>query len=490
MADTVIITGWGVGHAYAAVVAFQKFPEADIQVSSARRLPQIVEGLAQADTKPRQLLILGIFLGSGPAQMVRALRQLQQAETQVQYMTVYGLPPDLKDSLHGLIDIHKHPQAKSLAHAVKKTLSLRKVDRVSAVLRQIERKPADYNDAERTREELIEAAASRYRRFQDSQTYLAVIRELAAGLPIGDEQKNMIAEFRRNGTRELRGVSPAVQELRSLVNRVAKQDCRVLITGETGVGKETVASLIHGKSKRGSEPFIAFNCADLNPQLLESRLFGHEAGAFTGAEKRRRGAFELADGGTLFLDEVGELSPGAQVGLLRVLQEGRFFRLGGEEEIETNVRVIAATNRDLDELMREFLFRDDLYYRLSTVVIDVPPLRDRPEDIQPIAESFLRRQGWPDLTDDQVEQLTAYPWPGNVRELQNMLERAHALGETEFSRVLPDKTPPGSNHVGDLLEDAIRAHCQRVYERHSHNKTKTAKVLGISVNTLKKHLKD
>lgn len=490
MANVAIITGWGIGHAYAVAVGLQKFPDAAVRVSSARRLPQIIEELAQNTETPRQVFILGIYLGSAPGRLVKALRQLKNGDAHIRYITVYDVPEDLKSSVGGLLQVEKRPEAGSLAHAVKQILKPRASDRIRSILRQIETDPENYNDAERIREELVEAAASCYCRFQDARTYPAVIREIAEGMPIGEKRKSMILEYRQNGHREIRGVSPAVQKLRTLVDQVAKQDCRVLITGETGVGKETVASLIHGKSRRGSEPFIAFNCADLNPQLLESRLFGHEEGAFTGAQKRRRGAFELADGGTLFLDEVAELSQGAQVGLLRVLQEGRFYRLGGEEEIETNVRVIAATNRDVDEMMREFLFRDDLYYRLSTVVVDVPPLRDRPEDIEPIASSFLRLQGWPELTDQQVEQLKAYRWPGNVRELQNMLERAHALDENDFTSILPDARSHRNHFASDRLDDAIRAHCQRVYDRCSHNKTRTANALDISVNTLKKYLKN
>lgn len=487
---TVVITGWGRGHAMAAAVALQKFDDAAVLAASARRLPQILEEISQAQAKPRQLLVLGISLASSPSRLTEALRRLRKEGVAVRYFTLFDIPADLVETLAPLLEVHLHADAASLAHAVRQGLGLRgRQERIATILRQVSKPPDEFNDAERIREQLLEAAASRYRRFQDAETYPAVIREIAGGLPPGEERIAMIAEYRRNGSRELRGVSPSVVELRSLVDRVSGEECRVLITGETGVGKETVASLIHGKSSRASEPFIAFNCADLNPQLLESRLFGHEQGAFTGAERLRRGAFELADGGTLFLDEVAELSQGAQVGLLRILQEGRFYRLGGEREIETNVRVIAATNRDLNEMMREFLFRDDLYYRLSTVVIDVAPLRDRVEDIQPIANAFLRRQGWPDLSDRQVEQLRRHSWPGNIRELQNMLERSHALREDDFERVISQGAPrPATIATSDRLEDTIRGHCRKIYIRHGRNKTRTAKALGVSVNTLKKHL--
>ncbi len=488
-ARDVVITGWGTGHALAAVVALQKFPNADLRVSSARRLPGLLDELSGAEQKYDCVMVLGVYLGSAPDCLIQAVRKLNRRGTSLTYITVFSPPHDIADALDSLANVEVCLGSGTLAHAVAATLGdVMKAERAAGILRQLQKKPNRLNDSERLRAELLEAAASRYRRFQDAQPYIEAIIGIARGMPVSDRQRAIVEEYRRNGQRELRGCSDAIEKLRALIDHIAASDCRALITGETGVGKETVASLIHGKSGRNAEPFIAFNCADLSPQLLESRLFGHEKGAFTGAEKVRKGAFELADGGTLFLDEVGELPPGAQAGLLRVLQEGRFYRLGGEIEIETDVRIIAATNRDLEQMVREGEFREDLYYRLNTIVIDVPPLRERPEDIEPIAECCLRRNGWPGLTARQIQQLKSYPWPGNVRELQNMLERAHVLHESDFDRLLP-RTSTLLPAASDLLEDVIRAHVAAVYARCGNNKTRTAKALGIAVNTLKKYLR-
>ncbi|MFA6294153.1 MAG: sigma-54 dependent transcriptional regulator, partial [Victivallales bacterium] len=265
-----------------------------------------------------------------------------------------------------------------------------------------------------------------------------------------------------------------------------------LITGETGTGKETVANLIHGHSPRSAEPFIAFNCADLTPQLLESRLFGHEKGAFTGADKQKKGAFEIANGGTLFLDEVAELPLDAQAGLLRVLQEGRFFRLGGEKEVEVDVRVIAATNRNLPNAVKTGDFREDLFYRLNVINIHIPPLRERPEDIEVIANDIIARHGLKKLSAKQVEDLKAYQWPGNVRELENILERAVVLGIDDFGKIIAEQRKMLSSTElpqSDLLEDAVKLHARRIRDKNDGNNTRTAKSLGISLNTLKKYLK-
>ena len=302
----------------------------------------------------------------------------------------------------------------------------------------------------------------------------------------------MLEEFKKYGHRELKGKSAAIEYLWGISKRAgAEGKCRVLITGETGTGKETVANLIHGHSPRKVEPFIAFNCADLTPHLLESRLFGHEKGAFTGADKRKQGAFEIANGGTLFLDEVAELPLDAQAGLLRVLQEGRFFRLGGETEIEVDVRVIAATNRNLPNAVKAGDFREDLFYRLNVINIHIPPLRERPEDIEVIAGDIMARHGVKKLSAKQVEDLKAYQWPGNVRELENILESGIVLGIDDFGKIIAEHRKMFSAPdlpQSDLLDDAVRLHVRRILDKNDGNKSRTAKSLGISLNTLKKYL--
>ncbi len=216
---------------------------------------------------------------------------------------------------------------------------------------------------------------------------------------------------------------------------MASTDSTVLITGETGTGKELIARAIHRRSPRSSRPFVSVNCGAIPPSLITSELFGHERGAFTGAVQRHLGRFELADGGTIFLDEVGELPPETQIALLRVLQERTFERVGGGKPIPVDVRVIAATNRDLDRAMSDGSFRDDLYYRLSVFPLQVPPLRDRREDIPLLIEYLTQRYAAKmgkkitSVSRKTIDLLTAYDWPGNVRELQNVIQRAVILCE-------------------------------------------------------------
>jgi len=236
---------------------------------------------------------------------------------------------------------------------------------------------------------------------------------------------------------EIVGSSAALQRALSLVSKVAPTDASVLITGETGTGKELVARAIHRRSQRSSKPFVSVNCAAIPRDLIASELFGHERGSFTGAVQRRVGRFELADGGTIFLDEVGELPKETQIALLRVLQEREFERVGGVRSIQTNVRVVAATNRDLRAAIAAGTFRSDLFYRLNVFPLEVPPLRDRRQDIPALVEYFIDRcannvgKNITGINNKSLELLQSYPWPGNIRELQNVIERSVILCETE-----------------------------------------------------------
>ena len=243
---------------------------------------------------------------------------------------------------------------------------------------------------------------------------------------------------------EIVGTSPPLQRVLSLVSKVAPTDSTVLITGETGTGKELVARAIHSRSRRSSRAFVSVNCAAIPRDLIASELFGHEKGSFTGAVQRRLGRFELAQGGTIFLDEVGELPMGTQIALLRVLQEHEFERVGGTRSIQTNVRVVAATNRNLQAAIAAGTFRSDLFYRLNVFPIDMPPLRERREDIPLLVEHFVdycaRKVGKniQGITKESLDLLRSYPWPGNIRELQNVIERSVIMCETENFSV--DKT--------------------------------------------------
>ena len=297
------------------------------------------------------------------------------------------------------------------------------------------------------------------------------------------------------------GNSAAMRRVLDRVARVAATDATVLVLGETGTGKELIARAIHAGSARAKRPFVRVNCGVLSESLVASELFGHERGSFTGATERRKGRFELANGGTIFLDEVGELSPALQVALLRVLQEGEFERVGGTETLKTDVRVVAATNRNLDEAVREGRVRSDFLYRLNVFPIAVPPLRERKDDIPLIAEHYARQYARKfgkrnrDVSPSAMEALLAYPWPGNIRELQNMVERAvilargNVLGLLDFE--LPDfgsdVTRPKQEGTGDVrqqIEDALAASRGRVCGVEG-----AAETLGVPASTLESRIR-
>lgn len=246
-------------------------------------------------------------------------------------------------------------------------------------------------------------------------------------------KETKILRQRINSKYDIIGESNEIKEILSIIDKVASTDARVLITGENGTGKELVAHQIHEKSLRCKKPFIEVNCAAIPSELIESQLFGHEKGSFTSAIKQRKGDFELADGGTLFLDEIGDMSLAAQAKVLRVLQENKIVHVGGEKEIEVNVRIVAATNKNLKEEIEKGNFREDLYHRLSVILITVPPLRERSSDIPMLTEHFTRLIGEkmgktiPSFEPDAVEMLSSMPWRGNIRELRNVIERMMIL---------------------------------------------------------------
>ncbi|HSG29566.1 MAG TPA: sigma-54 dependent transcriptional regulator [Candidatus Krumholzibacterium sp.] len=293
------------------------------------------------------------------------------------------------------------------------------------------------------------------------------------------------------------GSSPVMKKLRELIAMVAPTESPVLVQGESGTGKELVAAEIHNLSKRSGRPFIVINCAAIPETLIESELFGHEKGSFTGAVQKRPGQFKLADGGTLFLDEIGEMPPALQAKLLRAIENGEFLPVGGSSPVKVDVRIVAATNRDLEELSSSGSFRSDLLYRLNVFPISLPPLRERRQDIVEIAEDFLSgRSSYPVvLSDGVVEKLQAYSWPGNVRELRNILERASILaggGEIAPEHVMTgDPGTKGSPEellgslVGEMsLTDMEKCLITLAIERAEGNKSSAAKMLGITRRTL------
>ena len=299
------------------------------------------------------------------------------------------------------------------------------------------------------------------------------------------------------------GASPPIRELLEMISYVAPTEATVLISGESGTGKELVAEALHENSERKGRPFVKVNCAALAENLLDSELFGHEKGAFTGAEKRREGKFVQADGGTLFLDEIGETSQAMQVKLLRVLQEQELQRVGGEETIRVDVRIIAATNRDLEEEVRQGRFREDLFYRLNVVMIVVPPLRERGDDIRELVEYFARkfaeknRRILDGITEECMNMLVSYPWPGNVRELENAIERGIILmrGTRLTEKSLPltvqkhvQQHQPDGNRAPVSIFEAEKQLILKTLKETDGNKSRAAKLLGITRKTLKNKL--
>jgi formate hydrogenlyase transcriptional activator len=297
---------------------------------------------------------------------------------------------------------------------------------------------------------------------------------------------------------EIVGTSPALERVLAMVAQVATSESSVLLLGETGTGKELLARAIHDRSPRRGRPFVKLNCAALPHALIESELFGHEKGAFTGAVATKPGRFELADGGTIFLDEIGELPPDVQVKLLRVLQEGEVDRLGSTRTRRVDVRVIAATNRDLQRAMAAGQFREDLYYRLSVFPIRVPPLRERRADIPLLAWSIINRRQGPlgrqvtRVPRRVMDALVAYRWPGNVRELENVIERALILTPGPELRLADSLDDPARTAPSDRLADTDRLHILRVLDRcggRINGPGNAADVLGLHPNTLRSRLK-
>ncbi len=294
--------------------------------------------------------------------------------------------------------------------------------------------------------------------------------------------------------RLIAGESKAMRDAVDMARKAAASSATVLLLGESGTGKEIFARAIHNWSERHGQPFVAINCVGLSKELLESELFGHEKGAFTGADQLKKGKMEMANGGTVFLDEIGDMSAELQTKLLRFLQEREFDRVGGREPIRVDVRIVAATNRDLESAIKENRFREDLYHRLNVIPIILPPLRERAEDVPALAEHFLRRfaaeskKHFVTVANDALAQLKAYPWPGNVRELANVIERAVVLGNGSTLTVndLPNRiaaaTPLTRNDnlsYREAMESTRRAIVAQALAQAHGNRTAAAKALGL-----------
>lgn len=311
----------------------------------------------------------------------------------------------------------------------------------------------------------------------------------------------------RYGLDKIVGQSSAMKYVFETIQQAAPSRATMLIQGESGTGKELVAHAIHRLSPRSKGPFVAVHCAALTETLLESELFGHEKGAFTGANERRQGRFEMADGGTLFLDEISEISPSVQVKILRVLEERQFERVGGQKTVRVDVRLVAATNKNLDKLVEKGIFRHDLFFRLNVIRVDLPPLRERENDIAILAHHFLKTLSEENgktiigFTPDVLDAFQAYSWPGNVREMRNIIERMVVLSRTDKLGVKdlppdirPSATTGRQKHVStgksSTLEDAEKQLIINALETHGGNRTKAAEQLGISRRTLHRKLNE
>jgi transcriptional regulator with PAS, ATPase and Fis domain len=331
---------------------------------------------------------------------------------------------------------------------------------------------------------LIELAATELAR---------VMAPTAPGLTLGTRAKARIKPL--SSETPMIGHSEKLKQLLALIDRVAPTNASVLVLGESGTGKELIARKIHSNSERMTGAFVAINCGAISENLLESELFGHEKGAFTGASTSKKGLVEIANGGTLFLDEIGEMALSLQAKLLRFLQEGEFFRVGGKEALHVDVRIVSATNRDLEEGTRKGTFREDLFYRLNTITLKAPALRERKEDISLLID-FLSPGMMAQMSPEALQSLMAYSWPGNIRELQNVVERMRILasGKIELidvpnyirnaDRFRQDQQLNQPAPVEMPLEELERVHILRCLNHHEGNKTRAAQSLGITIKTL------
>jgi two-component system, NtrC family, response regulator AtoC len=332
---------------------------------------------------------------------------------------------------------------------------------------------------------------------------LSVVKRAGDKLSLMAENKKLKEELlKKDHTRGILGISSQIRELIKVINKVAKIDCNVMIQGESGTGKELVARAIHHGSLRKDKPFVAFNCGGFTEELAANELFGHEKGAFTGADSVKSGLFEAAQGGTVFLDEIGEMALSTQVKLLRLIQDRKLFRVGGAKPVVLDVRLISATNKDLEHEVKAGRFREDLFFRVKVVVIRIPPLREHKEDIPLLVEHFIKyynmlyNKDIEGFTDHAMETLLRYSFPGNVRELEHMVCSAVALGEKR--RLRADDLPEDLRllDVDTVLRDELtslaeqeKAHIIRVLEATNYNKVRAARILGIPRTSLWRKMK-
>lgn len=502
-----IIAYNGFDSAASAAILLGRHADAQIYISSAAR---VAKTLARIEDKNGRVHILGL----GARCEIEDLREQLAAVSAAGGAVTWYCKGTYLDELRECFDASGAelvadtrqclPEIVRRSNGIDTTHASKLVDLTRKSLKEAKDFKHDWID-------LVNSSINRFFRYQDYGAVTEAIRKLADPSLIDPNDMAHIRNFRRWGNRFLSGRSEIMARLRELIMKIAKDpECSVLVTGETGTGKELAAQMLHQYSPRSVGPFFTVNCASFDNDLTEDSLFGHEKGAFTSAGDRREGVFEAASGGTLFLDEIGGSHPALQAKLLRVLETRTVYRLGSNEEIPVDVRVVFATNKDLKEEIRRGRLRDDLYYRISKIHVEMPPLRDHIEDIEMIANEILHRfaaskgQKPSHVTRRQLEVLKSHTWPGNVRELEGVLERVIIFEESNYSKLIDfseRKTRPPSSVPAPLsipkADDSIiplKEHEQRyvrhVYELFDRNKTRTAKALGITVNTLKKKLQE
>ena len=502
-----ILTGWSKpGYVAAAAAALEALGgKADVAGVS---MDALATTLGVRGQEYSAVYVLGVGLVKNIAAILESLKALKKKRVKTVWLSGMPVAPEFEaevriggaePSVRGFDELVDAP-SECLVDVVARYFGNISPEDVR-FYRAYEAQVVDRGSAVGRYQMLAMAAGFMHRTRMDDSIYEGTIRSLYERVrpDLWDKRlKEAFEDYVRFGRRELVGTSKEMADVRMRILLAARHErARVLILGESGTGKETVATQIHANSPRKNGRFVAFNCASVAPNLLEDRFFGHEKGAFTGADRQTKGLFEQADHGTLFLDEIAEMPLDAQALLLRALEGGKIIRVGGAEEVDVDVRLVAATNKSLPKMVREGKFRADLYQRISTIVVQIPPLRGRREDIIDIADGWWLDMGWGRLSKKQLEALTDYDYPGNVRELINILDRARALDESDFKKLIrehkainSDLRPEDSSAgvLPDNLAEAMRLHVRSVFEKHGRSLAAAKSALGISLNTLKKYL--
>ena len=502
-----VLTGWSKPAYVAAAAAAMEALGGKADVAGVS-MDALASTLDVRGTEYGAVYVLGVGLVKNIAAILKALAKLKKKHIKTVWLSSMPVAPEFEaevriggaePSVRGF-DVLVDAPCESLVEVVARHFGNMRPEDVR-FYRAYESPVADRASVVGRYQMLAKAAGFLHRTRMDDSVYVGTITSLYARVRPDqwDRQlKEAFEDYVRFGRRELAGTSQEMADVRMRILLAARHErARILVLGESGTGKETVATQIHANSQRKNGPFVAFNCASVAPNLLEDRFFGHEKGAFTGADRQTKGLFEQADRGTLFLDEIAEMPLEAQAILLRALEDGKIIRVGGTTEIDVDVRLVVATNRNLPRMVREGKFRPDLYQRISTIVVQLPPLRGRKSDIEDIADGWWYDMGWGHLTKEQLEALAEYDYPGNVRELINILDRARALDEMDFAKLIRehkainrDLCPETSSTeaLPDNLAEAMRLHVRTVFEKHGCNLRATKSALGISLNTLKKYL--